>query len=182
MLGEEKRNKLRKMREKGFDPYPYGFQRSHSFLQVQETFDHQLATGESLELPSPLRVAGRMVTYRPMGKATFFHLQDERERLQVYLRKEDLSEKDKELLELLDIGDILGIEGYPFKTRKGELTVRAQKLFILCKSVEPLPEKFHGITDVELRYRQRYLHLISDLGLKKFFVNGLLSFRPFVPF
>ena len=157
------------MREKGFDPYPHSFHRSHSFLQVRDAYDHQLTVGETLEVSSPLSVAGRMVTYRSMGKAAFFHLQDEKDRLQVYLRKEDLSERDRELLSLVDIGDILGIEGHPFKTRKGELTVRAQKIFILCKSTEPLPEKFHGITDTELRYRQRYLHLISDPKVKEIF-------------
>ena len=115
ILGEEKRNKLRKMREKGFDPYPHSFHRSHSFLQVRDAYDHQLTVGETLEVSSPLSVAGRMVTYRSMGKAAFFHLQDEKDRLQVYLRKEDLSERDRELLSLVDIGDILGIESFYVK-------------------------------------------------------------------
>tara|TARA_B100001248_G_scaffold253282_1_gene230340 strand:+ start:2542 stop:4017 length:1476 start_codon:yes stop_codon:yes gene_type:complete len=166
-LRKEKRRKLKEFREKGYNPYPYKYERSHEMQQVQEQYA-ALSEGEE-KTSDHLSVAGRLMTKRPMGKAAFFHLQDESGRLQVYLRKEDLDQASLDAYAAMDIGDYLGVQGYIFKTKKGEVSVRAQKLEMLCKSLEPLPEKFHGLTDIEAKYRYRHLDLIMDPDSREVF-------------
>src|SRR5690348_13514253 len=106
-----------------------------------------------------------------MGKAGFAHLQQNGERLQIYVKRDAVPPKDFELFQLLDIGDIIGVEGYLFRTRTGELSVHAEKLYFLSKILLNLPEKWHGLEDVEIRYRQRYLDLISNPDARKVFVT-----------
>ena len=116
-----------------------------------------------------MRCAGRIVAIRSMGKSAFMHLFDGEERLQVYVRKDMVSEKDFAVNDLLDIGDIIGVAGTMFKTRTGELSVLVSELTFLAKSFHPLPEKWHGLQDKELRFRQRYLDLIVNAEAKDIF-------------
>ncbi len=109
------------------------------------------------------------MTLRSMGKAVFFNIQDQSGSLQVYLKLQDLPEKQKEAFDLVDLGDIVGIQGFPFRTQKGELSLHAQEFEILTKTIEPLPEKFHGVQDVEIKYRHRHLDLITDMDSRKVF-------------
>ena len=117
------------------------------------------------------RIAGRLMTLRMMGKASFFNVQDQSASLQCYVKVEELSEVDKIAFDLIDLGDIVGIEGYVFKSQKGELSLYVKSFQILTKTLEPLPEKFHGIQDVEIKYRHRHLDLISDPESRKVFVT-----------
>jgi lysyl-tRNA synthetase class 2 len=118
-----------------------------------------------------VRVAGRILTIRRMGKAGFAHLLQNGERLQIYIRKDAVSEKDFALYEKLDLGDIIGVEGYLFRTRTGELSIHAERLFFLAKTLLSMPEKWHGLEDVEIRYRQRYLDLIANPEARNIFVT-----------
>src|SRR5690348_17414319 len=106
-----------------------------------------------------------------MGKAGFMHLMQSGERLQVYVRKDAVPEADYALYEGLDLGDIIGVDGYLFRTRTGELSVHAEKLYFLAKTLYSMPEKWHGLEDVEIRYRQRYLDLIANPDARKVFVT-----------
>ena len=118
-----------------------------------------------------MRIAGRIQTLRRMGKAGFAHLLQNGERLQIYVRKDAVGERDYQLYQLLDIGDIVGVEGYLFRTRTGELSVHVEKLELLAKTLLSMPEKWHGLEDVETRYRQRYLDLIANPEVRKVFVT-----------
>jgi lysyl-tRNA synthetase class 2 len=127
-------------------------------------------TGAELEQHKPrVIIAGRIQTIRRMGKAGFMHLLQSGERLQVYVRKDAVSERDYKLFEMLDNGDIVGVEGYLFRTRTGELSLHAERLAFLSKILLSLPEKWHGLEDVEIRYRQRYLDLIANPESQKIF-------------
>lgn len=160
--------KLEKIRTAGIEPYPYEYRRSHSFAELIES--HNPATAEELEKAGiDCRVAGRIVARRDMGKSTFMHLFDGRDKLQVYLRRESVREKDLLLLKLLDIGDFIGVAGRLFKTRTAELTVMVSEMTLLAKSLHPLPEKWHGLQDKELRYRKRYLDLIGNEEARRTF-------------
>lgn len=156
----EKRKKLHALREKGINPYPYSFERVGSTKVVKDKHSG-LASGEKAE-SLIYKLAGRVMTLRSMGKAVFFNLQDQEGALQVYLKLEELAEQDRIAFDHLDLGDIVGIEGFAFRTQKGELSLHAKKFSMLTKTLEPLPEKFHGIQDVEIKYRHRHLDLISD--------------------
>jgi lysyl-tRNA synthetase class 2 len=118
-----------------------------------------------------VRVAGRLMTQRHMGKAGFAHLQQNGERLQIYVKKDAVGERDFQLFKLVDIGDIVGVEGYLFRTRTGELSIHAERLEFLSKTLLSMPEKWHGLEDVETRYRQRYLDLIANPEVRKVFVT-----------
>ncbi len=118
-----------------------------------------------------VRIAGRVMTLRHMGKAGFAHLQQNGERLQIYVKKDAVPEADYKVFKLLDAGDILGVEGYLFRTRTGELSVHAEKLEFLSKTLLTMPEKWHGLEDVETRYRQRYLDLIANPEVRRVFVT-----------
>ncbi len=160
-LRAEKRKKLKALREKGINPYPYTFKDRASVGSIIEKHGAVLQTGEKSP-ESIYRVAGRLMTLRAMGKASFFNVQEQTGALQFYIKNEELDEKDRAAFELVDLGDIVGVEGFVFKTQKGELSLHVKKFEILTKSIEPLPEKFHGVQDVEIKYRHRHLDLISD--------------------
>jgi lysyl-tRNA synthetase class 2 len=155
-----RRAKLAQLRERG-NPFPNEFRRNVMAGELHSRYDDWAP--ERLEV-EPLRVklAGRMMTRRVMGKASFCHLQDMSGRMQAYLKRDDLPEGVYREFKHWDIGDILGIEGVLFKTRTGELSVKVDNARLLTKSLRPLPEKFHGLTDQETRYRQRYLDLIMN--------------------
>jgi len=153
-LPEERLNKLEKIRALGIDPFGGRYDGTRPLAEVAASFR------EDAEVPA--KSAGRITAMRKHGKTAFLDLRDQTGRLQVYLRQNDLGPEVFERLDLLDLGDIIGAEGKLFKTRTGEVTVHAEKFEILTKALLPLPEKWHGLRDVELRYRQRYLDLISN--------------------
>jgi lysyl-tRNA synthetase class 2 len=144
----------------GFRAYGQRFDFTHTIPDILRGYSAK--TTEELADKPQVRIAGRIQTMRRMGKAGFLHLMQWGERLQVYIRKDAVPETDYKLYEMLDTGDIIGVEGYLFRTRTGELSVHAEKLTFLSKILFALPEKFHGLEDVELRYRQRYLDLIAN--------------------
>jgi lysyl-tRNA synthetase class 2 len=177
-----RKEKLDKIGELGVDTYPRRFDRTHDIKEVQNRFGDLSA--EELEGEKiTVRVAGRIVSLRPHGKAGFAHLFDGKVRLQVYFKKDELIARDFEIFKLLDIGDFIGVKGFLFRTRTGELTVMVNGLSFLTKSLRPLPEKWHGLTDVELRYRQRYLDLIANPEVRRLFelrAKTIQSFRDFL--
>ncbi|HAH05580.1 MAG TPA: lysine--tRNA ligase [Elusimicrobia bacterium] len=151
-------DKARELRERGVELYPHRWLRTHSAAQA-------LALGQSLEKDAktePVRVAGRLVQIREMGKASFAHLQDGEAKLQVYLKKDILGEAYASFVKDFHVGDFAGVEGPVFKTRTGETTVEVRSLTMLAKALRPLPEKFHGLKDTDLRYRKRHLDLLSN--------------------
>ena len=152
----------------GVDPYPRQFERTHSVQELVAA--HGEKTGEALEAEQPrARTSGRIVAIRSFGKANFLVLSDGRARIQVYIRKDALSEQEFALFRLLDFGDFVGVEGRLFRTKTNELTIWASSLAFLAKCFLPLPEKWHGLTDVETRYRQRYLDLIVNPDSRRVF-------------
>lgn len=154
--------KLDAIRALGLDPFPRKYQRTHLSSQVLGDFERLQET--------TVRVAGRLVgAIRHMGKAGFAHVQDGEGRIQVYFRRDVLGEGAFALYRELDVGDFVGVEGAPFRTRTGEITLEARVLTFLAKAIRPLPEKWHGLTDVEKRYRQRYLDLIVNDEVRRAF-------------
>ena len=160
-LRAEKRKKLAELRAAGIDPYPHNFDRNGHTDAIKKEFDHALVAGDQRE-GSRYRIAGRLMTKRPMGKAAFFNIQDGSGSIQCYLQKADLCPEDVIAFDLLDIGDIVGVSGFVFKTKKGELSLHCNEFKMLCKTLEPLPEKYHGLADQETKYRHRHLDLITD--------------------
>ena len=150
------------------DPYPARFDRAESVSEI--VGGHNGSSGEELEETRPETVtAGRVIAIRSFGKANFLVLSDGRQRLQAYVRKDSVSARDFAVFKLLDVGDLVGVAGRLFRTRTNELTVWAGSLAFLAKCFEPLPEKWHGLTDVETRYRQRYLDLIVNPEARRVF-------------
>ncbi|PJD92668.1 MAG: lysine--tRNA ligase [Legionella sp.] len=156
---EIRQQKLADLRTQGFD-FPNHFRRSHTAADITTQFAQH--TQDSLVEPRiEVAIAGRVVLRRLMGKASFFHLQDVSGRIQVYAREQDVPDA-YEQFKLWDLGDIVSVEGYLFITKTGELTVHATSLQLLTKSLRPLPDKFHGLSDQEMRYRKRYVDLIAN--------------------
>ena len=166
---EQRLKKLDRLRSLGIDPFGGKFEvkdRAHDILA-----EHGQATKEALvATPVPVTLAGRVTALRRFGKAAFASIQDGTAALQVYLRKDVLGEPGFALADLLDIGDWIGVSGPLFRTKTDELTVEAQQLTLLCKALRPLPEKWHGLTDIEMRYRQRYVDLIANPEVKNIFI------------
>ncbi len=166
-LRAEKRRKLHALKEAGIDPFPHTFERSAVVRHILDTYAH-LEVGEA-DQNAVFRIAGRLMTKRPMGKAAFFNIQDQSGNIQIYLRNEEIAARDGQQFDLVDIGDIVGLEGFVFRTKKGELSLHCRGFQILCKGLEPLPEKYHGLADVEIKYRHRHLDLIMDTESRKVF-------------
>jgi len=157
---EQRQKKLQEIQALGYEAFPREFRWSHTPADLVGTFSNTQAA--ELEADRyEVRVAGRIVSYRLMGKAGFAHLQGSGKRIQVYVRKDVVGEKGFQLFQLLDLGDHIGVRGHMFRTKTGELSVWVEELFFLSKALLPLPEKWHGLADIELRYRQRYLDLIA---------------------
>ncbi len=157
-IEEIRLQKTQRLRELGIDPYPYHFDQIHKAKGLQEHYkdleNDQLTEDE-------VQVAGRIMAIRNSGM--FIVLDDTTDRIQIFCQRETLSAQDVECLDLLDLGDWIGIHGKIRRTKRGELTINASKITILAKTLLPLPEKYHGLTDIEMRYRQRYLDLIMNL-------------------
>jgi lysyl-tRNA synthetase class 2 len=160
--------RTREIAELGFRPYGQRFEFSHTIPSILAEYSAKSAEELDADKP-PVRVAGRIMTVRRMGKAGFMHLQQLGERLQVYVKKDAVSESEFTLYQGLDLGDLIGAEGYLFRTRTGELSIHVEKLTFLSKNLLGIPEKYHGLEDVELRYRQRYLDLIANPDVIKTF-------------
>ncbi|BAK95774.1 lysine--tRNA ligase [Tetragenococcus halophilus] len=156
-----RRQKMEELQEKGIDPFGHRFDRTHSSNEIHEEFDDK--TKEELnEIGLAASVAGRMVSKRGKGKVGFAHLQDREGQIQIYVRKDEVGEDNYDIFKKADLGDFLGVTGEIMKTNTGEVSVKAEKVTLLTKALRPLPEKYHGLTNVEQRYRQRYLDLISN--------------------
>ena len=165
----DRRTKLDTLRDRGLDPYPSRFRVQTSVSDVRATFD--ALTTEELETRSEaVRLAGRLRAVRRQGKVIFADISDGEARLQLFLRKNDLDEATWEIVNLLDLGDFIGVEGGIFRTRTGELSVRVATVEVLAKSLRPLPEKHKGLTDPETRARQRYLDLLANADDREVFV------------
>ncbi|GAM07946.1 lysine--tRNA ligase [Geobacter sp. OR-1] len=164
----QRRRKVDTLWEAGINPYPNDFRPTHSSAGILQEF------GSIQEIPEQSAtyvVAGRIIARRSFGKAAFVQLQDRKGRLQIYVRKDTLGEEGFANFDSFDIGDIIGAEGWPFRTKTGELSLHVTSIRLLTKSLLPLPEKFHGLTDVETRYRQRYVDLIVNPEVREVFVK-----------
>lgn len=157
-LRQERIKKISELREAGIEPYPYSYEQTHHATDILEKHGKLKPETTTKDVVS---VAGRVVLLRKMGKATFGHVQDESGRIQFYAREDELGEAYTAIRKL-DLGDWLGVKGEVFTTKSGEVTVRAREAVMLCKAVRPLPEKHHGLKDVETRYRKRHLDLIAN--------------------
>ncbi|MGM0652966.1 MAG: lysine--tRNA ligase [Bacillota bacterium] len=161
-LLQVRRKKLDALREKGIEPFGQKFEASHYSTDILENYD-QLEGKE-------VTIAGRLISVRSHGKAAFAHLQDYRGKIQVYIRQDQVGEEQYENFDLVDIGDFIGCTGEVFKTRRGEVTVNVREYTYLAKALRPLPEKWHGLKDVDLRYRQRYVDLIVNEEVRQTFI------------
>lgn len=168
-LRAQRRRKLENIRRRGVDPYPHAFHRTH-------TAEEALAAFESLG-DERIAVAGRIVGWRSLGKAIFGHIQDGSGKLQLFFRRDVLGDEAFEALRDLDVWDLIGATGPLFRTRTGEITLGVERLVLLAKCLEAPPEKYHGLQDVELRYRQRYLDLVVNGESRQVFVMRSLIVR-----
>lgn len=167
-LTRQRISKLEELRKAGVDPYPRKFQIEDYSEELTRKFSD---TNEFNEGQFPVKMAGRIMSVREHGKTAFLNIQDTTGNIQLYIRKDRIGDwAFDEVFKKLDIGDIIGVEGWVFRTRTGELTVLIEKLSLLTKSLRPLPEKWHGLKDKEIRYRQRYADLIVNPEVKKVFL------------
>lgn len=168
-LIEIRKNKLARLIEKNINPYPNKFSFNYTIEEVIDKFK-DITEGEVSK--EEVVIKGRLILRREMGKSVFCHIQEGTNKIQIYLKKDFIGEENfKSFLDLIDIGDIIGVEGEVFKTKTGELTVNCKKYVLLSKSLRPLPEKWHGLKDVEIKYRQRYLDLITNPESTKVFIS-----------
>jgi lysyl-tRNA synthetase class 2 len=162
-ITEQRLDSLSRIRARGIDPYPHSYHPSHTIREAIALFEQQ---GESSQ---DISLAGRIMSKRSMGKMSFLDIRDSSGKIQLSLRYDLLGRERYEFLQDIDIGDIIGAEGKLFRTKAGELTLEVSDFAMLCKTLRPLPEKWHGLADVEKRYRQRYLDLISNEESKGIF-------------
>jgi len=160
-----RREKLQKIKDVGINPFPYRYSRTHMSSEIIADFENLSNTEETV------KIAGRIISWRGHGKTIFAHVQDSSGKIQIYIRKDDLGEEDFKTFGLFEIGDIIGVEGTIFRTRMGEITVKVSSFAILAKSLKPLPEKWHGLKDKEIRYRRRYLDLIANPDVSDTFIT-----------
>ena len=167
---ELRKEKLQQIVALGQKAYPYKYETTHTVPEILASFSE--LTGEALEAERVnVSVAGRLMAIRLMGKASFAHLQQRGQRLQIYVKKDAVGEKGFDLFKLLDLGDHIGVKGYLFRTRTGELSIHVDEITFLSKDLLPLPEKWHGLQDVELRYRRRYVDLTVNPEVREVFVK-----------
>ena len=164
----QRRRKVNDLWAAGINPYPNDFRPQHTSADLLEAYGN-IEQIDAVNVAFVL--AGRIIARRSFGKAAFIQLQDRKGRIQVYVRKDDLGEEMFARFESFDIGDIIGVSGFPFRTKTGELSIHATMVRQLVKSLLPLPEKFHGLTDVETRYRQRYVDLIVNPEVREIFIK-----------
>jgi lysyl-tRNA synthetase, class II len=166
---QQRQKKLESIQALGLKAYPHEFRWTDTISDLASEFSE--ASAADLEAQRrEVRLGGRILSMRLMGKAGFAHLQGSGKRIQIYVKKDVVGESGFDLFKLLDLGDLIGVRGHLFRTKTGELSVWVEELFFLAKALLPLPEKWHGLTDVELRYRQRYLDLIANEKSREVFV------------
>ena len=165
-----RREKLTQLRGKGIDPFGKRFERTDTSKSLKEKYD-QFTKEELEEKAVEVSIAGRIMTKRGKGKAGFAHLQDLNGQVQIYVRKDAVGEEQYDLFDKADLGDIVGVSGEVFKTNVGELSIKVKEFTFLSKALRPLPDKFHGLKDIEQRYRQRYLDLITSMESRETFVT-----------
>jgi lysyl-tRNA synthetase class 2 len=163
-----RREKLNDLAEEGINPFPNDFRVIHTSQEIRERFK-QIKAEELDKLEEEFSVAGRIMSIRNFGKASFIHIKDRKGEIQAYIQKGVVSDDDFKLFKKLDIGDFAGIKGRVFLTRTQELTIKANQIKLLVKSLRPLPEKWHGLSNIETRYRQRYLDLLMNPEVKDIF-------------
>ncbi|MGD2126236.1 MAG: OB-fold nucleic acid binding domain-containing protein, partial [Desulfobacteraceae bacterium] len=166
---EDRRRKAEELRAMDVNLYPAGYRCALTISEAIERFG-SLDAGALENEKGSYSLAGRIMALRDFGKASFIHIKDGTGRMQAYIRKDRVGEEQFKIFKLMDLGDIIGITGTFFRTRTGEFTILADETTLLSKSMRPLPEKWHGLTDVETRYRQRYLDLIVNDQVKDVFV------------
>nr|WP_305043052.1 lysine--tRNA ligase [Geoalkalibacter sp.] len=166
----QRRDKLNSLRSEDINPFANDFRVSHTTADIHAAHGAQDAAALA-ENPVDYAIAGRILARRDFGKAAFVQVQDRAGRLQVYVARDQLGEEGFELFRKLDLGDVVGVVGTPFRTKTDELSLRASNLRLLTKSLRPLPEKWHGLTDVETRYRQRYLDLMVNPAVREVFLK-----------
>ncbi|MFP4173312.1 MAG: lysine--tRNA ligase [Candidatus Hydrogenedentota bacterium] len=170
-LIQQRIEKLERFRARGDEPFKYTFKRTCPIAEARQRFEaveegqHDEAGAERIAMA----LAGRMASFRSHGKSSFADLRDQSGRIQIYFKKNDIGDEAYEALHDLDLGDFLGVHGYLFRTRTGEITVHVERYEILTKSLRPLPEKYHGLSDVETRYRRRYLDLVANPEVMELF-------------
>ncbi len=172
MLEELKKRRLEEieeLRKMGVDPYPRKFDKSHFTAEIRSEYDSRLEAGQLLEAEK-VSTAGRVMSIRDHGKSAFFHIKDQNGRIQAYIRKNSVgAEKFEIFKKYVKVGDIIGVKGFPFKSKTGELTVFVEDFSILAKALRPMPEKWHGLKDKEIIYRQRYVDMMAnDSSLERF--------------
>jgi len=165
-ISQQRLEKLEKIRQMGYEPYPRTWHRTHTAQQAATLLKQQEETNAE---KAEISLAGRIMARRGMGKITFIDLRDGSGKMQLFMGRDSFNEKDNELLKDLDIGDFIGVKGTIFRTRTGEPTIHVDSFTLLAKSLQPLPEKWHGLVDVDVRHRQRYLDLISNTDVKTVF-------------
>ncbi|HHF08529.1 MAG: lysine--tRNA ligase [Thermotogae bacterium] len=167
-IRQQKMQNIAELRELGIEPYPYRFSKTHSSAKIKEEYDY-LEASETKE-DAILSTAGRVVALRHHGKSAFFVLKDDSGRIQAYIRKDSVGDENFKLFKKhISLGDFVGIEGFPFRTHTGEMSIYVQKFEILSKAIRMLPEKWHGLKDKEIIYRQRYVEMLSnDEALERF--------------
>ena len=173
-LEKVRREKLAQLQAEGKDPFQITkYDQTHHTKEILDHFDELAGEldeeGNYVKEPTEVSIAGRMLFKRVMGKASFANLQDRDGRVQIYVSRNDLGDDAYAAFKRLDIGDIIGVKGFPFRTKTGEISVHAKELVLLSKSLEPLPEKFHGLQDTDIRYRQRYVDLIMNEDVRETF-------------
>jgi len=177
----QREEKLKAIAEKGIPIYPHKYHFTHTVGQILDELSEKSAE-ELEEMKVRVRIAGRLIAIRSHGKASFGHISGSGGKLQIYVRKDRVGDDQYDLYKLLDIGDLIGVEGEMARTRTGELTIFVERIEFLSKSLLPLPEKWHGLADVEIRYRQRYLDLIANPEVRAVFekrsrlISALRSF------
>ena len=165
-ITQQRLNKLGRIKSRGIDPYPHKYKPNHTTEQAIKLLDRKRKSSKSL---SSITIAGRITAQRRMGKISFLDVCDGSGKLQLYINREQIGEADLELLKDIDIGDFIGAGGRLFITKSGEPTLEVEALTLLTKSLRPLPEKWHGLQDIDVRHRQRYLDLISNPEVKEAF-------------
>src|SRR5699024_975479 len=165
-----RREKLEEYYEQGLNPFGGKFDRTNNAQALHDQYE-EFSKEELAEKAVPVTIAGRVMTKRGKGKVSFTHIQDATGQIQLYVRKDEIGEASYEIFKSVDIGDIIGVTGLVFKTKVGELSIQVQEFSLLSKALRPLPDKYHGLQDIELRYRKRYLDLIMNEESRDTFIT-----------
>lgn len=167
-LIKQRFEKAEKLEKQGINLFPNTFRKKQDILEIKEKYKF-LSKEELEKVKEESVIAGRLMAIRSFGKATFAHIQDGTDKIQIFLQQKELGTDKYKFFKKLDIGDIIGLRGRPFLTKTGELTLNVSDFELVTKSLRPLPEKFHGLKDVEARYRQRYVDLIVNPKVRDIF-------------